>query len=110
MQPIVLAPNMPDTFYRGAGRISALRGLSLPWRPEDWIASTTAQAGHGTDGMTRLAGGSLLADVIAADPLAWLGKEHVARYGANPALLVKLLGTTCAGASCCSGIAGTCTQ
>jgi mannose-6-phosphate isomerase len=91
VQPIVLAPNMPDTFYRGAGRISALRGLSLPWRPEDWIASTTAQAGHGTDGMTRLAGGSLLADVIAADPLAWLGKEHVARYGANPALLVKLL-------------------
>jgi hypothetical protein len=29
--------------------------------------------------MTRLADGSLLADVIAADPLAWLGREHVAR-------------------------------
>ena len=93
MQPIVLAPNMPDTFYRGAGRIGAFRGDAPDPRgkPEDWIASTTARAGHGTDGMTRLADGSLLADVIAADPLAWLGKEHVARYGADPVLLVKLL-------------------
>jgi mannose-6-phosphate isomerase len=35
--------------------------------------------------------GPLLADVIAADPVAWLGPEHVAGYGADPALLVKLL-------------------
>ena len=41
--------------------------------------------------MTRLADGTLLADVIAADPVGWLGREHVARYGADPALLVKLL-------------------
>jgi mannose-6-phosphate isomerase len=41
--------------------------------------------------MTRLADGSLLADLIADDPVAWLGKEHVARHGADPALLVKLL-------------------
>jgi mannose-6-phosphate isomerase len=34
-----------------------------------------------------------IADVIAADPVAWLGKEHVARYGPDPALLVKLLDT-----------------
>jgi mannose-6-phosphate isomerase len=95
VQPMVLAPNMPDTFYRGAGRIGAFRGGTPHGtpsvKPEDWIASTTARAGHGTDGMTRLADGSLLADVIAADPVAWLGREHVARYGANPVLLVKLL-------------------
>lgn len=41
--------------------------------------------------MTRLADGPLLADMIAADPVAWLGTEHVARYGPDPALLVKLL-------------------
>lgn len=55
------------------------------------MASTTSRFGGGTDGMTRLGDGSLLADAIAADPVAWLGKEHVARYGADPALLVKLL-------------------
>lgn len=93
MQPVVLEPNMPDTFYRGAGRIARLRGCAedVGDRPEDWIASTTSRFGHGTAGMTRLADGSLLADAIAADPVAWLGAEHVARHGADPALLVKLL-------------------
>ena len=33
----------------------------------------------------------MLKDVIAADPEAFLGPEHVASYGADPALLVKLL-------------------
>jgi mannose-6-phosphate isomerase len=90
---MILEPNMPDTFYRGAGRIGAFRGESHPPGPppEDWIASTTSRYGRGTDGMTRLADGSLLADMIAADPVGWLGKEHVARHGADPALLVKLL-------------------
>lgn len=98
MQPIALGANLPDTFYRGAGRIARFRGSAPagPPRPEDWIASTTSRFGgansgqHGA-GQTRLADGSLLADVIAADPVGWLGREHVARYGADPALLVKLL-------------------
>jgi mannose-6-phosphate isomerase len=93
MRPIVLSSNTPETFYRGAGRISQLRGdPTVPAdRPEDWIASTTSRAGRANDGMTRLADGSLLAEVIAADPVAWLGTEHVARYGADTGLLVKLL-------------------
>jgi mannose-6-phosphate isomerase len=97
VQPIVLGPNLPDTFYRGAGRIARFRSLGPgDGRPEDWIASTTARfggAGEGQQsaGMTRLADGSLLADVIADDPVGWLGREHVARHGADPALLVKLL-------------------
>jgi mannose-6-phosphate isomerase len=72
--PIVLEPNMPDTFYRGAGRIERLRGgapSGCEGRPEDWLASTTARFGRGTDGMTRLADGSLLARAIAADPVGW---------------------------------------
>lgn len=102
MQPIVLAPNLPETFYHGGGRIDRLRGTTVAGdRPEDWLASTTARfgqaafgqaaSGRATSGMTRLADGTLLADVIAADPVAWLGREHVARFGPDPALLVKLL-------------------
>jgi mannose-6-phosphate isomerase len=43
MQPIVLGPNQPDQFYRGAGRIARFRGdpAADPGRPEDWIASAT---------------------------------------------------------------------
>lgn len=80
MQPIVLGPNMPAMFYRGDGRIDRLRGTSgHEDRPEDWIASVTARFGSETDGMTRLADGTLLAEAVAADPVAWLGAEHVAR-------------------------------
>jgi mannose-6-phosphate isomerase len=101
MQPIVLGPNLPDTFYRGDGRIGRFRGGAPTDRPEDWVGSVTARfggagagrpgAGQQSAGMTRLADGSLLADVIAGDPVGWLGAEHVARHGADPALLVKLL-------------------
>jgi mannose-6-phosphate isomerase len=106
VQPIVLGPNLPDTFYRGDGRIGRFRGGAPTDRPEDWVGSVTArfgaagegqpgegQPGEGRQGagMTRLADGSLLADVIAGDPVGWLGREHVARHGADPALLVKLL-------------------
>jgi mannose-6-phosphate isomerase len=38
-----------------------------------------------------LPGGRLLADAIADDPGRWLGPAHLARHGADPAILVKLL-------------------
>jgi mannose-6-phosphate isomerase len=91
VEPIALGPNMPDTFYRGAGHISSFRGTSFDPHPEDWIASTTSRFGAAPAGLTRLPGGALLVDVIEADPLAWLGPDHVARFGVNPALLIKLL-------------------
>jgi mannose-6-phosphate isomerase len=92
VQPIVLGPNMPEMFYRGGGRIDRLRGTSgHEDRPEDWIASVTSRFGTHTDGMTRLPDGSLLAEAVAADPEAWLGAEHAARYGSDTGLLVKLL-------------------
>jgi len=90
-QPIVLGPNQPATFYRGSGRLGAFRGLDLEPRPEDWVASTTARFGQAPAGLTALEDGSLLVDMIAADPLAWLGPAHVERFGSDPALLVKLL-------------------
>jgi mannose-6-phosphate isomerase len=92
VQPILLGPNTPATFYRGDGRIDRLRGTAgHEDRPEDWIGSVTARFGTETDGMTRLPDGSLLADAVAADPVGWLGAEHVARYGSDTGLLVKFL-------------------
>ena len=92
MQPVLLEPNTPPTFYRGGGRIDRLRGTSgHEDRPEDWIASVTARFGQAPDGMTRLPDGQLLADAVAGDPVGWLGAEHVARYGSDTGLLVKLL-------------------
>jgi mannose-6-phosphate isomerase len=36
-------------------------------------------------------GGRNLAEAIEAEPVRWLGPEHAARFGPNPAILVKLL-------------------
>lgn len=93
MRPLTLFVNTPRSFYRGAGRIHRFRGLPAPtdpYFPEDWLGSTTTRFGSDT-GRTTLPDGRVLADAIEAEPERWLGPEHVARYGADPAILVKLL-------------------
>lgn len=93
--PIVLPSHqLPERFYKGGPRISTFRGEASKSdrEPEDWVASTTCCAGHDTLGLTRLATtNTLLADEIRNDPAAWLGAEHVAKYGADTKLLIKLL-------------------
>ncbi|MBN9178190.1 MAG: carbohydrate kinase [Microbacterium sp.] len=92
--PILLSSNRPaDRFYRGGARLAAFRGeASTPERePEDWVGSTTTVAGETETGLTRLPGGALLRAAVAADPVAWLGADHVRRWGADVRLLVKLL-------------------
>lgn len=93
MRPIPLAPNTLKSFYPGAGRIGAFRRQHRldPSHSEDWIASTTPRFGAAPLGLTTLPDGSLLADIVAADPLRWFGPHYTARYGARGALLVKLL-------------------
>jgi mannose-6-phosphate isomerase len=91
MPPVALGPNQPATFYRGSGRLAAFRGMDLEPRPEDWVASTTTRYGQTSSGLSVLWDGTFLADAVAAEPVAWLGPAHVARHGADPALLVKLL-------------------
>jgi len=90
---LALPPNQFPRFYRGGARIDALRGAPAgeDGRPEDWIGSTSTSFGHQSEGLSRLADGRLLRDLVQADPEALLGREHVARWGAEPALLVKLL-------------------
>ncbi|MDP1878170.1 MAG: hypothetical protein Q8M17_11505 [Actinomycetota bacterium] len=92
MLPIVLPVNQFDHFYRGGDRIGALRhGPGGPQRPEEWIGSTTARFGQAPQGLSTLPDGRLLVSAIEADPQAWLGADHVNRYGASTELLVKLL-------------------
>ncbi len=94
MRPIELAPNQPRQFYRGGHTLSEFRGTPAldDYRPEDWLASTTARHGAGgDDGLTRLSDGELLRDAVLRDPVAWLGAEHAATIGDDTALLVKLL-------------------
>jgi mannose-6-phosphate isomerase len=92
MNPVELAPNQLQRFYRGGEAIASFRGIAstADHTPEDWIGSTTTT--FGTDiGLSALPDGRLLRDAIAADPIAYLGPAHAAQYGADPALLVKLL-------------------
>jgi mannose-6-phosphate isomerase len=93
MKPILLAPNQPPHFYRGGAGIADFRGLSSngDHTPEDWLASTTACFGDGDRGLSVLPDGRRLRDALAAEPVAFLGPAHVARFGADPAVLVKLL-------------------
>ncbi|MBB5955336.1 mannose-6-phosphate isomerase [Saccharothrix tamanrassetensis] len=91
-QPIALPANQPEQFYRGGAAIAALRGdPEADYGPEDWVASTTTLFGQDEAGLTRLPDGRWLRDAVRADPVPWLGPAHVAEFGADTALLVKLL-------------------
>ncbi|MFI7123101.1 class I mannose-6-phosphate isomerase [Amycolatopsis sp. NPDC049868] len=92
-QAIVLPANQPRQFYRGGASIAELRdnGEHREFGPEDWIASTTTRFGHAETGLTPLPDGRWLRDAVRAEPMHWLGPEHVAFFGDSTALLVKLI-------------------
>jgi mannose-6-phosphate isomerase len=94
MEPIVLAANQPRRFYRGGAGIARFRGTpqQYPDTPEDFIASTTEVFGGGA-GLSKLGDGRVLRDLVNADPQGFLGPEHVAAYGSDVGLLVKMLDT-----------------
>lgn len=91
--PQLLPLNQLEHFYRGGERIALFRGATntSPWRPEEWIASTTTMASDPERGLSRLADGTLLRDAVVADPQGWLGPAHVDSFGPSTELLVKLL-------------------
>jgi mannose-6-phosphate isomerase len=92
-RPLRLPPNQLHRFYLGGARIAALRGTRLEddHTPEDWVGSANTSFGQTHEGLSRLEDGTLVRDAIKADPERFLGPEHVARFGPDPALLVKLL-------------------
>jgi mannose-6-phosphate isomerase len=93
MRPQALPPNVQRHFYAGGARIAALRGIELEsdHMPEEWVGAVSTMFGQPERGLSRLEDGTLLRDAVAADPEAYLGPEHVARFGPDPGLLVKLL-------------------
>lgn len=95
-QPLLIAANQPvDRPYMGGSGIARFRGVKEydPYTPEDFVASTTEVfSGHGV-GLTVLPDGRTLRDAVEADPIGYLGKEHVRHFGAKTMLLVKILST-----------------
>lgn len=96
MTAVRLAPNLVDHFYRGGAKIAALRGIETtsPRQPEEWLAATVTRAGEGPVGLARTADGDLLRDLVAGDPVGWLGADAPGAPRSAPAdtgLLVKLL-------------------
>jgi mannose-6-phosphate isomerase len=91
-KPEKLPSNQFDHFYKGGYRIGKLRnGPGGPMRPEEWIGSTTTRFGESVNGLSKLSDGRILKDVINSDPLNWLGKAHIDKYGVSIEILVKLL-------------------
>lgn len=92
MKPMLLPAHQLRCFYQGGALLSALRGTDkVDWYPEEWLASATARFGETVDGISTLPDGRLVTEAIASDPAGWLGPDHVAAFGADPAVLVKLL-------------------
>jgi mannose-6-phosphate isomerase len=95
MRLLRLTPNRIPRFYRGGQAIDELRGVPPgaggTVAPEDWVGSTTTVFGAATEGLSLLPDGSTLREAVQADPEGFLGPRHAKAYGANPALLVKLL-------------------
>jgi mannose-6-phosphate isomerase len=93
VKPLRLPPNLLHRFYLGGERIAQLRGTPVTddHTPEEWIGAVNTSFGESTEGLSRLEDGTFVRDAIAADPQAFLGPEHVARFGTDAALLVKLL-------------------
>jgi mannose-6-phosphate isomerase len=93
VKPLVLPPNVQHHFYAGGRRIAEFRGLDMTddHTPEEWIGAVNTMFGKPDRGPSRLEDGTLLRDAIAADPEGFLGPEHVARWGTDTGLLVKLL-------------------
>jgi mannose-6-phosphate isomerase len=92
-----LTPTRVYRFYTGGALLGDFRGRPEhdgPY-PEDWLGSLTSASNPGRDepeaGLSRLADGRLLRDAVEHDPIEWLGREHVDRFGPTTGLLVKLL-------------------
>lgn len=98
---VLLPPQRVWRTYQGGRTLDALAGVAAPADghfPEDWIASTTRAVNAGREALregvsTVIVGGAPhdFAALLARDPDYFLGAAHVAQFGAQPQLLVKLL-------------------
>jgi mannose-6-phosphate isomerase len=93
MKPMRLSANQPERFYLGGAAIARFRGTAPTGDhvPEDWVGSTTPIYGSAPLGLSTLPDGRLLIDAVRDEPAGFLGADHVAAFGPDPAVLVKLL-------------------
>lgn len=93
MRATVLPPNQPRHFYRGGVNIARFRGVDPidAYRPEHWIGSATTRLGTESVELATPPHGRTLRSALDDNPVGWLGSAHTQRWGATPALLVKLL-------------------
>jgi mannose-6-phosphate isomerase len=94
-------PNRVWRTYSGGRLIDEMEGVDKPKDglfPEDWLGSTVRAVNPGREGITEglsvvdfKDGQARLADLIASDPVYFLGKKHVDHFGINPMVLVKYL-------------------
>ncbi|MDW3213858.1 MAG: class I mannose-6-phosphate isomerase [Ilumatobacteraceae bacterium] len=97
-RPILLPDNRVPVYYQGGEGIDRFRAVPGERRgPEDWVASLctlpprVGATDSGDAGLSVTADGVVLADLIAADPVGWLGEGLAERFGDDSGLLVKLL-------------------
>jgi mannose-6-phosphate isomerase len=98
---VLLPPHRVWRTYQGGRSLDALAGVPAPVDthfPEDWVASTTRAINAGREQIREgvspviIAGRTTdFAVLLASDPEYFLGPRHVAKFGAQPQLLVKLL-------------------
>lgn len=96
-----LPPNRVWRSYQGGRTLDEITGNEAPADshfPEDWIASLTtaknpvqSSASEGLSAIRLHGEDCFLHDLIAADPLYFLGSAHFERFGSNPQILVKYL-------------------
>lgn len=98
MLPIPLQGATAWRTYLGGKCIRQLHGLADATDdhfPEEWLTSVVSARNPGreaiVEGLSVAADGTLLRDLLAADPEAMLGAAFAARFGSTPGVLVKLL-------------------
>ncbi len=102
-QPFILLPNRVWRTYQGGAVLDGWSGSTHPTDshfPEDWVGSATRAVNPGREalpdegiGQAQTVDGEVysMAALYTTDPAQALGTTHVAAYGAQPYLLVKLL-------------------
>ncbi len=99
IRAVRLLPERVWRTYIGGRLLDVLRGQEGQDGsfPEEWLMSVVRAANAGREEIVE--GPSWLADtpdqlfsqLVEADPATWLGTAHSERYGADPAILVKLI-------------------
>lgn len=102
-QPFTLLPNRVWRTYQGGAILDQMQGSTGPQDthfPEDWVGSATRAVNPGREHLTDEGIGKAvdsdgqiysMAQLYETEPDKSLGPQHVAAYGKQPYLLVKLL-------------------